>query len=71
MRDPNGTSLLLGIAAVSANSIFAVGSAIEHWDGTSWSILTTPSGVFGMDGVTALSDGTVVIVSSGGAILEN
>jgi len=69
--NPRGTSLLLGIAAVSAKSIYAVGSAIEHWDGTSWSILTTPSGVFGMDGVTALSDGTVVIVSSSGAILEN
>jgi uncharacterized protein (TIGR03118 family) len=68
---PNGTSLLLGIAAASAKNIDAVGSAIEHWNGHKWSIVTTPSGVFGMDGVTALSDGTVVIVSSGGAILEN
>ena len=69
--NPQGTSLLSGIAAVSAANIYAVGSVIEHSDGTSWSILTTPSGVFGMDGVTALSDGTVVIVSSSGSILEN
>ena len=69
--NPNGTSLLLGIAAISATNIYAVGSAIEHWDGTSWSLIATPSGIFGMDGVTALSDGTVVIVSSSGAILEN
>ena len=65
------SDILRGIAAVSAKSIFAVGSAIEHWNGHKWSLLTTPSGVSGMDGVTALSDGTVVIVTSGGAILEN
>jgi hypothetical protein len=65
------SDILRGIAAVSAKSIFAVGSAIEHWNGHKWSLLTTPSGVSGMDGVTALSDGTVVIVTSGGAIIEN
>jgi hypothetical protein len=69
--NPQGTNSLQGIAAVSAKSIFAVGSAIEHWDGKSWSPLTTPSGASGLDGVTALRDRTIVIVSSSGAILEN
>jgi hypothetical protein len=69
--NPQGTNSLQGIAAVSAKSIFAVGSAIEHWDGRSWSLLTTPSGVSGLDGVTAFRDRTIVIVSSSGAILEN
>jgi hypothetical protein len=44
------------------------GSFTEHWNGTNWSLLTTPSGV-GLFGVTALSDGTVVAV--GGASNNN
>jgi hypothetical protein len=67
---PNGTTSLQGIAAISANDIWAVGFAAEHWDRTSWSIITTPSGVYGLDAVAALGDGTVVVVS-GGTILEN
>jgi hypothetical protein len=63
--NPNGTSLLVGIAAVSAESIFAVGSAIEHWNGRSWRLVNTPSGVADLNGVTALSDGTVVAVGQG------
>jgi hypothetical protein len=41
---------LLGVAAVSANNIFAVGSGdlVEHWNGTKWSIVTSP--VFGAGG---------------------
>jgi hypothetical protein len=51
-----------GIAAVSANDIWAIGGSFtEHWDGTSWSLLSTPSGV-DLNGITALSDGTVVAV---------
>ncbi len=72
--NPNtsGTSLLLGIAAVSANNIWAVGNAtVEQWNGSSWSLITPPGGVFGINGVTALGDGTVVMVSSSGAIVEN
>jgi len=73
--NPNGTSLLLGIAAISATNIYAVGSAIEHWDGTSWSLVNTPSGVADLNGVTALSDGTVAAVGEGtnssAVILEN
>jgi hypothetical protein len=60
---------LQGIAAISSNDIWAAGTAgIENWNGTSWSLVSAiPSGV----GVAALSDGTVVVVSGSGAILEN
>jgi hypothetical protein len=54
---PNGSALtaqLLGVDAVSANDIWVVGdtsapaptyfqSLIEHWDGSSWSIIPSPS----------------------------
>jgi hypothetical protein len=68
--DSRGTSLFTGIAAVSASDIYAVGDAadgafIEHWNGKSWSLLKTPSGVSDLNGVTALSDGTVVAVGLG------
>jgi hypothetical protein len=66
-----GNSFLEGIAAVAANDVWAVGggvgvgAVIEHWDGKSWSILTTPNGVSSLNGVTARSDGTVVAVGRG------
>jgi hypothetical protein len=65
------SSILVGIAAISANDIWAVGSiggfqsVTEHWDGTSWSIIASPNPGAGPDhlnGVTALGDGTVVAV---------
>ena len=63
-------SVLNGTAAISANDIWAVGFAAEQWNGTSWSIITTPGpGVGQLDGVTVLSDGTVVAVSNEGYIL--
>jgi hypothetical protein len=65
---------LQGIVAISAGDIWADGSVgIENWNGTSWSIVSdAPSGVSGALGAAAaLSDGTVVIVSSGGTIIEN
>ena len=52
---PNGssTSNLSAVAAVSANDIWAVGSSgnqmsgaqtlIEHWNGLSWSVVTSPN----------------------------
>jgi hypothetical protein len=52
---PNqGTSVnvLTGVAAISANDVWAVGNAysdqpapalIEHWNGTSWNLVTSPS----------------------------
>jgi hypothetical protein len=50
--------------------IYAVGQAadgafIEQWNGSSWSLLNTPSGVANLNGVTALSDSTVVAVGLG------
>jgi hypothetical protein len=73
--DPGQTvnTLFNGIAAVSANDIVAVGvigtapigskTLIEQWDGTSWSIVSSPSPSTYenyLTAVTALSDGTVV-----------
>ncbi len=75
--NPGGASILQGIAAISANDIWAVGafggtSAVpseftltEHWDGTSWSIIPSPSPAANQNqlfAVTALSDGTVAAV---------
>jgi hypothetical protein len=75
--NPGGASTLQGIAAISANDIWAVGafggtSAVpseftltEHWDGTSWSIIPSPSPAANQNqlfAVTALSDGTVAAV---------
>jgi hypothetical protein len=64
----NTSSNLEGIAAVSANDIWAVGTAVENWNGTSWSIVSSPRGAYA---VTALSDGTVVAVTNAGSIWEN
>jgi hypothetical protein len=64
---------LRAIAAISASDIWAAGSVgIENWNGTSWSLVAAvPSGASFPDGVAALSDGTVVVVSGSGAIIEN
>jgi hypothetical protein len=72
---PNEDSFLRGIAAISANDMWAVGqqdssgispaTLTEHWNGTSWKIIGSPNpGNFsnGLFGVTALSDGTVAAV---------
>jgi hypothetical protein len=71
--NPSTAGNLNAIAAISASDIWAVGTTgIENWNGTSWSLLTFPSGVSGaLNAAAALGDGTVVIVSSGGTILEN
>jgi hypothetical protein len=62
---------LHGVAAISANDIWAVGNAsvqetlTEHWDGKSWSIVHSPNPAVNqnlLNGVTALSDGTVAAV---------
>jgi hypothetical protein len=70
-------SFLRGITAISATNIWAVGSfnkssggaatLIEHWDGTSWTIISSPdpgTATNSLFGVTALSDGTVVAVGT-------
>jgi hypothetical protein len=77
---------LTGVAAISANDIWAVGithsgTLTEHWDGTSWSIIKSPDPgrvTNSLSGVTALSDGTVAAVgaeststTTTGLILQN
>jgi hypothetical protein len=68
---PGANSNLQGIAAISANDIWAVGSIgaaktlTEHWDGISWSIIPSPSPAANQNelfAVTALRDGTVAAV---------
>jgi hypothetical protein len=74
---PGLDSSLNGIAAISANDIWAVGTfhtstgspatLIEHWDGTSWTIISSPNpgtASSSLFAVTTLSDGTVVAVGS-------
>jgi hypothetical protein len=69
--NPHGNSGAGEMAAVSADDIFGLAfGKIEHWDGTSWSIIDATVG-FGPTGVTALSDGTVVVVGENGGILQN
>jgi hypothetical protein len=72
-----------GIAAIAANDIWAVGSfptwpngnyehaLTEHWDGTSWSIIPSPTsgGLDFLHAVSARSDGSVVAVGSQGNIV--
>jgi hypothetical protein len=68
-------SSLKGIAAASANDIWAVGQVgqstfAEHFDGTTWTIVPTanptppPGNANTLLAVTALADGTVVAVGS-------
>src|SRR5690349_8242869 len=49
-----GTNQLLGVAAVAANDVWAVGSSddppneatntlIEHWDGSAWTVVASPN----------------------------
>jgi hypothetical protein len=68
----NTSSGLDGIAAVSANDVWAVGTTevAENWNGTSWNVVSTPSGVRALTGLSALPDGTVVAVD-GDTIVSN
>jgi hypothetical protein len=73
---PTRDTALYGIAAVSADDIWAVGAGnfstnsgtatlIEHWDGTSWTIVSSPdpgTASNALFAVAALSDGTVLAV---------
>jgi hypothetical protein len=80
--NPGGTGTnanvsLRGVAAVSANDVWAVGTftdpntgfgrtLTEHWDGTSWSVVPSPNATTGgqnaLNGVAASSGGAVVAV---------
>jgi plastocyanin len=72
--DPGPGSALYGIAAFSANDVWAVGSGstastlIEHWDGTSWSVVQPSLSPVILFGVAALPDGT--LFAAGGALYQ-
>src|SRR5207248_62843 len=56
-------STLTGVVALSANNIWAVGDAIYHWNGTSWSV--DPYVLPGvLNGVAALSTSNIWSVGS-------
>ncbi|HLZ22528.1 MAG TPA: hypothetical protein VKQ30_10445 [Ktedonobacterales bacterium] len=65
-----GNNWLVGVAAVSANDIWAVGwdtsiTLAEHWNGSSWNIIPTPNGSAGggfLQSVAALSSTNVMAV---------
>ena len=78
------------VSALSPSDVWAVGAGpgvptggfsahptavIEHWDGTSWRIVTTPGGVNFLLGMAASASGTVLAVGQGtnssGIILSN
>lgn len=75
-----GINELFGVAAISSNDVWAVGHfnsssgplasdniLIEHWDGTQWSVVSSPDpGNFGnqLNSVTALSTNNVWAVGS-------
>jgi hypothetical protein len=76
------TNALTGIAAASANNIYAVGfssdpaidggferTLIEHWNGSKWTIVSSPNSTIGHDqlfGVTTRTDGTAIAVGTAG-----
>ena len=60
-NEPSANNFLLGVAALSPNDAWAVGSHIEHWDGTSWSIVPSPQPgwIEFLGGVAAISTNDV------------
>jgi hypothetical protein len=78
MASPSPTDYddeLYGVAAVAENDVWAVGasstftSLIEHWDGTSWTVVPVPSGVSGsINGVSADSATDVWAVGDLGGV---
>lgn len=67
---PNG-NYLRAIAAVSANNIYAAGSAgglgtlIEHYDGSTWSVMSNP-GIGVLQGITVISANNIWAVGDDG-----
>ena len=71
---------LLGVAAVSSDDVWAVGFGastsnlvgrplVQHWDGSSWSLVATPdtgSGFSSLTGITAISSTDVWAVGESG-----
>lgn len=77
--NPGGYDFLRSVVAVSANDVWAAGSyipygkafsqtLIEHWDGTSWSVVKSPNAGFfaTLDGMVATSRSDVWAVGSYG-----
>ncbi len=76
---------LRAIAAIADYDIWAVGAGnfstisgpatlLEHWDGTSWTIVGSPdpgTSTNALFAVTALSDGSVVAAGNQGSVVEN
>jgi hypothetical protein len=69
--------VLAGVAAVSAADVWAVGGSqtttgsptlIEHWDGTSWSVVASPTpGAGRLNGVAGLGGGGLWAVGASSA----
>ena len=63
--DSSGLNYLDGVAAVAANDVWAVGSfataslgfvtLIEHWNGTSWNVVTSPNVAGTTDSLSAVT----------------
>src|SRR5947209_11172460 len=80
---PNGSSSsnLSGVAAVSANDIWAVGSSgnqrsgaqtlIEHWNGSSWSVVTSPSPATGNNELFSVSAASASSIWAVGFLTNN
>ena len=69
--DPRGSGTFRAVAAVSANDMWAVGSGLgtltEHWNGTEWSLINSPSPgseYNDLNGVAAVASNDVWAVGS-------
>src|SRR5579864_1208655 len=69
--DPRGSGTFRAVAAVSANDMWAVGSGLgtltEHWNGTQWSLVNSPSPgseYNDLNGVAAIASNDVWAVGS-------
>jgi hypothetical protein len=62
----DGAGFMLGLTAISANNVWAVGDVSsqaftsEHWNGTSWSVVSTPSVNAGSNPIEELTAVTAV-----------
>jgi hypothetical protein len=59
-------SSLQAVVAIAPNNVWAVGADIEHFDGTTWSVVPSPgAGAFGLDGIAASSANNIYAVGGG------
>ena len=66
------TNTLTAISGSAPDNIFAVGlsSTLVHFDGTSWSVMTPPSGpTYSLNGVWVFDDNTAFAVGNQGVVL--